>query len=1117
MQEGQRPPPRLTDQQHAALHIRNASVALSAGAGCGKTTVLTERFLKELDHRKLSELVALTFTEKAARELRERVRAACRSRLDGGGEPGRWRAVLRGLEAAPIGTFHGFCGRLLRRSPIEAGVAPGFAILEESVAPSLRDAALDRCSRRWLADLDPDLVALAVDFGLAPVREALEELIAARTRGDLRAWADRDPEEVVAGWRGSWERDIRPMVLAGFVEDAQPCLDLLASQPCSNLVMQQRQAFLVTQVPGLAEDADAEGLLDRIKGHARVQGGGNKTHWPSAEVYEAVKVALESLRKAVDALKKTLAWDEAASLQAAGHGRRLARLAAEALDAYDREKRVAGLLDFDDLLIRARDLLRSRPGSAAFGGALLVDEFQDTDPIQGEILERLAGPGLGAGPLFLVGDPKQSIYRFRGAQPGIFEDFRKGFPAAGRLALTENFRSVPGIIHFVNALFADTFPGEELRPALDAPPATRPAVAFLWADEPAEGEAPSAHQRRVVEARWIARHLARRLAEGWPVRDKGGSIRPAHGGDVALLFRALTDSGPYEAALAAEGLDYHVVGGSAYFVQQEVTDLINLLSVIEDPTDALALAGTLRSPFGCVSDDGLYWLATTGGGDLARNFEQWGRVEALSPAGRPKIQRAHRLLTEWRELKDRLPMAALIGRALEESGYEAALLGEFLGARKRANVRKLVRLARRYDRQGGFTLADFVARLRADQRKPPREEQAATTEAEGTSVRLMSIHQAKGLEFPIVVLPDLDRRPPPEKPGVAFHPDLGPLVRPPAGDDPDGEAGGSLGWAIYRRLEEREEAAEALRLFYVATTRARDALILSAGAAADARPASPAMALLARRFDRAGGVRIGPIPEGWPEPEIEGIAGPPPPSEGASIADRIRPRIAALIEAIEEAGPPVESELPPERPRPRFVDLDAARFLPPASARVDRLIRAILSDPRAFRPKGLEAVALAAARAEAPAASRRIRDEAIARLEPWLAGPLARGLAKASEVVRALPWTVAWPAEAIDATVYRGTLDFAFRDPRGGWHLLALDLAGASEAPGRLRLLLAGWAAERLGFGPVVRGWHVRLGPGGGLYGEEDFSSRAVEEAVRVATNGGDRRETSSFPRSAWE
>ena len=234
------------------------------------------------------------------------------------------------------------------------------------------------------------------------------------------------------------------------------------------------------------------------------------------------------------------------------------------------------------------------------------------------------------------------------------------------------------------------------------------------------------------------------------------------------------------------------------------------------------------------------------------NFERWERISDLTELDRPRVRRASDLLSSWRSMKDRMPIAHLVDRVLDDSGYEAALLGDSLGPRRRANVRKLVRLARRFDRQGDMSLADFVARLRADLRKPPREEQAATTEEEGTSIRLMTIHQAKGLEFPIVVVPDLDRKPPMERSSVAFHPELGPLVRPSResfGDDDDAavdegqeEAGAgsrrSLGWAIYRHIEEREEAGEALRLFYVAITRARDSLILSSSRGPDQSPTS---------------------------------------------------------------------------------------------------------------------------------------------------------------------------------------------------------------------------------------------------------------------------------------
>ncbi|HEX8204269.1 MAG TPA: UvrD-helicase domain-containing protein, partial [Isosphaeraceae bacterium] len=889
---------------------------------------------------------------------------------------------------------------------------------------------------------DGDLVALAVESGLDATRGALAELMTGRAGGELHRWVGREPEQVVALWKEIWEAEGRPALLRGLVAAARPGLDLLAAHACAHPVGRARRAFLLEQVPGLADHPDPVALLGAIRENAKVQGGGTKSHWPSPEVYQAVTESLKALRAAIDKALPHLGWDEAATRDAAGRGLRFARLAAEAVAEFDRAKHEAGAIDFDDLLRRTRDLLRDGPASvrAALAGgidALLVDEFQDTDPIQGEILELLAGADPAGGRLFLVGDWKQSIYRFRGARPRIFQDFRDRFGPPGRLALTENFRSVPGLLDFINALFADFYrdPDDALVPGPGAPPrGDRPVVEFLWAAEPAAPEAPrpSAHDRRRAEARRIARLLRHRLDSGWEIRDPGSNAsRPARAGDVALLFRALTDLGPYEAALAAEGFDYHVVGGSAFFAQQEVLDIINLLAAIEDPLDALALAASLRSPFFGVSDDGLYWLATTRSGDLAANVAHAEAIPELAPLDRRGVDRARRLLARWRAAKDRAPIATLLDRVLDESGYEAALLGEFLGARKRANARKLVGLARRFDLQGGLTLADFVARLRADLRRPPKEEQAATTAEEETDrpvVRLMSIHQAKGLEFPIVVLPDLDRRPGGDRASVAFDPRLGPLVRPgePDGaepaDEPEDEPEGpgtSLGWSLYRSGESAEDEAEALRLFYVAATRARDGLVFSAGIDAGAKPSSPALKLLAARFDRATGSCRAPLPSGWVAPRVA-VTDALPPAPGPTAPRRPRRRLPAIARVISRATPDFEPPPPPPARRPRHVDLDPSGALGPAAARVDRLIRAILADPRALVPGELGQVAAQMARRQDPVASPRIVDAALALLGPWVAGPLARDVARSVDVVRSVPWLIAWPPGAPEATVFEG-------------------------------------------------------------------------------------------------
>ncbi len=1111
--------PKLTPEQREALEVIDTSVALSAGAGCGKTTVLTERFLRHLEgppRRPLSEIVALTFTDKAARELRERVRQSCRKKLATGEDFAHWRTVLRGLEAAPIGTFHAFCGRLLRRYPIEAGVEPGFVTLEETISPSFREEALALCFRRWLSNQDEDLIGLCVDLGIERVRQSLDDLIDARTKGDFQGWAEKGTEEILDVWKAAWQSQVLPVLLDNLRGTVRPVLELAERHECSHPKMRERLAFLREQLPILEPSMDLTALLGEIKENAKVQGGGTAKHWPEG-VYGSIRDGLAEFRKSIDDTRKRLDWNEAASRDAAERGRRFARLAAEAIDIYEQAKQSRGLLDFDDLLLKTRDLLDRHPAVceelARSVGVVLVDEFQDTDPIQGEIISRLTeirqGDLFGSGRLFLVGDTKQSIYRFRGADPAVFETFRASVPDKGQRFLTENFRSRPEILDFVNALFAGAFPNDPpLKPGVALPtlPEDQPAIEFLWATEPEteHGGRISVVQKRGTEARWIARLLASRLKNGWNVRDeKTRELRSARAGDVVLLFRTLNDAAAYESALVAEGLDYYVVGGSAFFTQQEVLDLINLLTVLEDPYDPLALAGTLRSPFCGTSDEGLYWLATSPIGGLCECFASGTRVTGMSDEDWRRTARLQRLVAHWRGLKDRVPIAELLNRVLDESGYEAALSGEFLGDRKRANCRKLVRMARRYDEQGGYTLADFVARLRADLRKPPREEQATTTEEEGgDAVRLMSIHQAKGLEFPIVVVPDLNRNTPALRDTVAFHAELGLLTRPSdeleTDDEENASSAQSLGWTVYRQLERHQEEQEALRLFYVATTRARDALILSAGEPADVKPKSPALQLLEERFDRTSGTCRAALPPEWNVPHVGVIATEPP-----SVRDRSgrekrakQPRPLAVSELIGRTNVIAEPERNIVRPRPQFVDLDPSVGLPPMAARIDRLLRAVIADPDALNSDRVEAVIEQAALAQHPVAQRSVMNATIERWKSWLATDPARRLARASEVIRDLPWTLAWPIDDPNPTVYSGRMDFLYRDAQEGWNLIALAVDGAPQARERLRLLLSAHAASERVSAKIQRAWRIRLGPNGDACEETRFDLAEVIRAV---------------------
>lgn len=1090
--------PILTGEQQAALGTSQASVALSAGAGCGKTYVLTERFIRHLAGEglpacALARLVTLTFTDKAARELRERVRASCRSRGAQGTVEARrgWRSILRRIEAAPIGTFHAVSGEILRRFSIEAGVEPGFAIAEESITPSIQEEAISRCVRTWLAEGDEDFHALAVELGVPQVCDCLSRLVSLRTRGNLAWWGYREPEEIVDRWRSVWETRVLPATVEHFVSFAQPLVDVLDPADCSHPVMRDRISFLKESLSLLREQANPQALLKEIQDHAKVQGGGGKSKWVSEETYQSAKSVLERIR---DATKKitSCVYDEVITRQGAEMAGRLARLASTATDTYEQAKRELSLLDFDDLLVRLRLILENPPETvrewlASSIDFVMVDEFQDTDPIQGEIVRRLAGADLESGRLFLVGDVKQSIYRFRGASPQVFDQFRSSFPMEGRLRLTANFRSRPEVLDFVNAVFADAFrdgphllaPGHE-SPERDG----RVAVEFLWAHtntNDIDGDSTqSVDQRRRLEARWIAGHLARRLAEGWPILDKiKKKSRDANAGDVVLLFRSLNDAAVYESAIVRAGLDYHVVGGAAFYGQQEVLDVINLLSVIEDPFDELALAATLRSPFGCISDVGLYWLSTTAHGALALGLKNCESVTELADLDRQRARRFETLSTRWRSLKDRVSIASLLEQCLDESGYEAALVGEFLGERRRANVRKLVRLARRYDSQAGLTLADFVARLRADYNDPPREDEAATTDEMGQAVRLMTIHQAKGLEFPIVVLPDLNRQAPTSRSAMSFHPDLGPILKPPE-DDSTTELKGqgeSLGRLALKEFERQEDAEEALCLFYVATTRARDALILSAGMSPGEAPRSPALRLLDERFDPVTGqCRI--HSEHWTAPTVRvHLTEPTNPAAARSVAGRRVPRVRQIRRIIERSSlsePPLQLVA---NSRQLQVDLDPARTLSSHASRVLRLMRAILNDPNCWNARALPEISSRHARLQVPFASRRVELEARERIGQLNEAGLGNRLASAYRIASFRPWVYPWRRVNQATVIIRGLVDFVIRNDHGSLELVNVAHEESQAERELARLGLSKRFATAQGHSEVERGSIIWMGP----------------------------------------
>jgi ATP-dependent helicase/nuclease subunit A len=532
------------------------------------------------------------------------------------------------------------------------------------------------------------------------------------------------------------------------------------------------------------------------------------------------------------------------------------------------------------------------------------------------------------------------------------------------------------------------------------------------------------------------------------------ATRPVRAGDVALLFRALTDVEYYEEALRRYGIDYYLVGGHAFYAQQEVFDLLNLLRALESPCDHLSLLGALRSPFFNLLDETIFWLARHPDG-LFAGLSCESPPSEIDKAQKIQVEFAAKTLSELRAMKDRVPIARLINVALDCTAYDAVLLAEFLGERKLANLYKLIDQARSFDQSGMFTLSDFIAQLAEFIARQPKEPLAATQSETMDVVRLMTIHQAKGLEFPVVVVPDMSwsQRGPDSR--TAFTPELGPMVK----DDKS-----TVGYHLFSLAEKEEAEAEIIRLLYVAATRAADYLILSSGLDKPGEIKGPWMELLLRRFDLFTGKSLEAAP---PDQLVKVTLSRPPlksePSEASS-----RQSLNKILEKAEKKAKNGEGRLPkylapvpPDRAARRqfsFSRLSGALhewtsasivtlpetedYLEPAldPLGLGTLIHAALEEidfaiPGDFAEIIRRHASLHLACEDCPDVNLTEPIEMIGR---FLASPRAAQIAAAREVHRELEFLLAWPPgnPQSGGRYLQGFIDCLYRDPTGHWRII---------------------------------------------------------------------------------
>src|SRR5918996_1627008 len=743
-------------------------VFVSAGAGTGKTTVLVERFVKAVCERGLSidSVLVITYTERAAGELRSRVR----ERLVALGRP----ELARDLDRAWISTIHGFCHRLLRSHPFEAGLDPRFRVLDESQSRVLRAEAFVAALTRFLASRDPERLRLLATYGGDGLQRRLtagfDRLRSAGRPLVLAAEADSSIEDAVAALRESADETLR------FTD---PALEGRA------------QVEHALELMG-----DERPPADRLRDLSELRVSG-----PERERFASYNEMLAAVERA--ALEELATRDRAL----------LEGLLQEFDVAYREAKAAESALDFEDLQLIARDLLQHhesvREATRWRFRAVLVDEFQDTNLLQCELIDLV-----GNDEVFFVGDEFQSIYRFRHADVEVFRERRAA--SAGVLPLTENYRSRPEVIDVVNHLFGAEF-GSEYEPLVAAgrfpDPIFGPAVELLVTDKSSYREG-DVHWR-IAEAR----HVARRVRELVDADD-------AAPGDIVLLFAAGTDAERYEEALRAEGLPTHRAAGRGYFGQQQVGDLSMYLRLLVNRYDDEALASVLASPFVGVSNDALVLLRRAAGRrPLFAGLERALPGE-LGPRDRRLfeafLQRYERLV----RIGTTLGLETLCDRIVSEHDYDLAVLARWDGRRRYANLRKLARLARSYEELRGADIEGFLRFLADQETVGAKELEAVAIEEGADAVRLLTIHSAKGLEFKVVVVADAGRNPEhAAREEILCLPDgrVGFKVVDPS----TGKRHAALGFEELREAEREAEEAETRRLYYVAMTRAVDRLIIS--------------------------------------------------------------------------------------------------------------------------------------------------------------------------------------------------------------------------------------------------------------------------------------------------
>ena len=770
----------LTEQQERAAYSPK-SVAVTAGAGTGKTHMLSERYRYFLQQGfSPLQIVAVTFTEKAAAELRSRIRSTITTSM--GDRPD----LLAELEAAQISTFHALAARICREHSTIANVPPDFTVQDELESPI------------WQADVFADALAqlpshfyLGIPYSL--MREILQALLADPLTAAQALEKGRDD------WL-PWVERIQLQALEDFLSNP----DWLSSKhtlqaytaPGDKLEEHRLAALEAIALLGKGHAAQALDILDSLRINV-----GSQKNWGGKEALAAVKGAISTLRDlARDAIKAGLialepnAYDDQIDALLPN----LRGAFAWVRDFLQKVKYQQRILDFNDLEVHALQALADPAVQDYYAQrwqVFLIDEFQDTNPIQGQLLETLTANAT----LTIVGDPKQSIYSFRRADVRVFEAWQSRIhPSNDLVELSLSFRTHQALIAQINRVFAPVL--ADLHQPLDARrqeilvPTPEIQLYTVTVDEEYQkdkGIDTNADACRRVEAHKIANLVEDMLSAKLQVHDKpSGQLREIQPKDIAILSRTWGPLELYGNAIAARDIPILQAGGGNLLDTREAKDAGALLQFLADPTDSLALAAVLRSPFFAVSDTTLYTFAQT----LPKKTGWW---KYLRDSADPDLSRARDILGELLIARRTEAPTRLLQLGDRLTGYTAVIANLPAADRRLADWQGFGELVRSLE-SGSFDVLAVIRRLQRLQSAEVEVPRPAL--AGGNAVSLMTIHGSKGLEWPVVIVPDLARQSPPDSPLVRFDPDLGVALKL---EDEDGERQKS---ALYTLLEQRKKS-----------------------------------------------------------------------------------------------------------------------------------------------------------------------------------------------------------------------------------------------------------------------------------------------------------------------